>query len=59
MEKWRYILLIGIVLGIAVEIMDFLIGSIPYAIIIPLQVVAIVLIFSGFIIRKREKNREK
>lgn len=59
MEKWRCISLIGIMLGIVVQIIDFFVISIPYAIIIPLDIVAIILIFAGFIIRKSEKMREK
>lgn len=59
MEKWRCISLIGIVLGITVQIIDFFIISISYAIIIPLDIAAIILIFAGFIIKKNEKNRKK
>ncbi len=59
MEKWRCISGIGIVLGIVVTVIDFLVESVPYAIIIPLEIVAIILIFAGLIIRKSEKNREK
>lgn len=58
MEKWRCILWIGIVLGMVVTGIDFFIENIPYVIIIPLEVVAIILIFAGFIIRKRHmKNK--
>ncbi len=56
MEKWRCISLIGIILGIAVQIIDFFVISIPYAIIILLDIVAIILIFTGFIIRKKHKD---
>lgn len=59
MEKWRCILGIGCVLGIVLTVVDYFIISIPYVIIIPLQVVAIILIFTGLIIRKRSKSNEK
>lgn len=60
MEKWRCILWIGTILGIGVQILDFLVkGILPYVIIIPIEIVAIVLIFSGFIVRKIEKKKEK
>ena len=55
MEKWRRLLLTGIILGIGVQVIDFLVVSIPYIIFIPLEIVAIVLIFAGFIIRKKTK----
>ena len=59
MEKWRWILGIGCVLGIVLTVIDYYIISIPYVIIIPLQVVAIILIFTGLIIRKRSKSNGK
>ena len=55
MEKWRCISLIGIILGIGIQIIDFFVISIPYVIFIPLEFVAIILIFAGFIIRKKQK----
>lgn len=59
MEKWRCILMIGIVLGIGVQIIDFFVISIPYVIFIPLEIVAIILIFAGFIIRKKKKKKSR
>ena len=59
MEKWRCISLAGIVLGMGVQILDFFVKDIPYIVIIPIEIVAIILIFAGLIIRKREKNREQ
>ena len=51
--------MIGIGLGIGVQIIDFFVISIPYVIFIPLEIVAIILIFVGFIIRKKQKEQEK
>lgn len=59
MEKWRYILGLGCVLGIVLTVIDYLIITIPYVIIIPLQIVSIILIFTGLIIRKNMKSKEK
>uniref|UniRef100_UPI00405782CB hypothetical protein n=1 Tax=Acetatifactor sp. TaxID=1872090 RepID=UPI00405782CB len=59
MEKWRCISLIGIILGIGMQIIDFFVISIPYVIFIPLEIVAIILIYAGFIIRKKQKEQEK
>ena len=56
MEKWRGILWMGIILGAGIRVVDVLVANIPYVIIIPLQIVAIILIFTGFIIRKKEKK---
>lgn len=58
MKMWRRILMTGIILGFVVQVIDFFVITIPYIIIIPLEIVAIVLIFTGFIMRKREKERE-
>lgn len=59
MAKWRCISVIGIILGMVVTVIDFLIEGIPYVITIPLIIVSIILIYAGLIIRKREKLREK
>lgn len=59
MEKWRRILLVGIILGVGLEIVDYFLKNIPYIIYIPLQIVAIILIFTGLIIRKNAKYNEK
>lgn len=59
MEKWRLISLIGIILGLGLQVIDYFVISIPYMVIIPLDIVAIVLIFTGLVIRKKEKTGEK
>ena len=59
MQKWRRISLTGIILGIVAIGIDFLMKGLPYAIIIPLEIISIILIFTGLIIRKVEKTREK
>ena len=53
MEKWRCILGIGIVLGWGIQIVDHFIMSMPNVIFIPLELISIILIFTGFIMRKR------
>ena len=58
MERWRWILLIGIILGNVAWIVDSFVISIPYVIMIPLLVVAIMLIFTGFIIRRSKRKAE-
>ncbi|MBR5799911.1 MAG: hypothetical protein IKY23_07590 [Lachnospiraceae bacterium] len=57
MEKWRVISAVGIVLGIVMSIMDYFIKSIPYAIIIPLDIIAVILIFTGLIMRKKARGK--
>lgn len=59
MEKWRCISGSGIILGIVIHIVDIFIIKMPYVIFIPIEIVAIVLIFAGLIIRKKERNNEK
>ena len=59
MEKWRYILGLGCVLGIVLTVIDYFIITIPYVIIIPLQIVSIILIFTGLIIRKNTKSNKR
>ena len=59
MEKWRCIGWTGIILGIGVQILDYFVENIPFGIMIPIEIVAIVMIFTGLIIRKREKNQEQ
>jgi len=56
MEKWRLIMLCGMVLGVVVLIIDAIVENAPYLIIIPLQLVAIVMLFGGLIMRKRERK---
>ena len=52
MVKWRCISGIGIILGMVVTVIDFLVEGIPYVITIPLEILSIILIFAGLIIRK-------
>ena len=55
MEKWRLISLTGIILGI-IQMLDYFVEGLSDIVII---VLAIILIFAGLIIRKREKNQEQ
>lgn len=59
MEKWRRIFWIGAILGIVVTSVDAWIISIPYIIIIPVEIVSLVLIFAGLVMRKNKKKAEK
>lgn len=59
MEKWRRIGWTGAVLGIVATCVDRWAGPIPYEIIIPVEIISLILILSGLIIRKREKTFEK
>lgn len=59
MEKWRYILLAGIILGMVIITIDFLVVSVPYIVIIPMELISLVLIFAGFIMRKNKIAQEK
>ena len=56
MEQWRKISLIGILSGNVALLVDYFIISVPYVIMIPVLLVAIVLIFTGLVMRKRQKN---
>ena len=56
MEKWRKISLLGILLGNVALLIDYFLLSIPHAIMIPILVVAIILIFTGLIIRNKNKK---
>ncbi len=56
MEQWRKISLIGILLGNGALLIDYFAISIPHIIMIPILVVALILIFAGLIIRKRQKK---
>lgn len=58
MKKWRLMSLVGILLGIVLEVIDYFVAEIPYMIIIPLQIVAIVMIFGGFIWRNVRLQRK-
>ena len=56
MEKWRRISLAGVLLGNCVLLIDYFVTSIPYAIMIPVLLIAIILIFAGLIVRKKQKT---
>ncbi len=56
MERWRKISLTGILLSNGALLIDYFAISIPYSIMIPILIVAIILIFNGLIIRKRQKK---
>ena len=55
MEKWRRISLEGVLLGNCALLIDYFATSIPYAIMIPVLLIAIILIFTGLIVRKKQK----
>ncbi len=59
MEKWRYILWVGIILGMVTTTIDFLVVSAPYMVMIPLELISLILIFAGFIMRKNKIAQEK
>lgn len=56
MKNWLFIILAGIVLGNAAVIFDIWLEGIPDIIIIPDEAVSVILIFSGFIMRKKNKK---
>lgn len=56
MEKWRIISLIGILLGNGALLIDYFVISVPHVIMIPFLIVSIILIFTGLIIRKKQKK---
>ena len=56
MERWRKISLAGILLGNIALLVDYFVISVPYVIMLPLLLVAIFLIFTGLIMRKKQKN---
>lgn len=58
MERWRSISLTGIVLGLVLQAIDLWGASIPYIIMIPLEIAAIILIFYGLILRKRIRRSQ-
>ena len=59
MEKWHCIFWTGIILGIVVTSIDFWVESIPYVVTIPIEIVSVILIFVGLIIRKSKKTHGK
>ena len=56
MEQWRKISLAGILLGNVALLVDYFIISVPYVIMIPILFVAIILIFTGLVMRKKQKK---
>jgi hypothetical protein len=56
MEKWCRISLAGVLLGNCALLIDYFVISIPYAIMIPVLLIAIILIFAGLIVRKKQKK---
>ena len=56
MELWRKISLVGILLGNIALLVDYFLISVPHVILIPLLIVSIILIFTGLIIRKKQKK---
>lgn len=56
MEQWRKISLIGVLLGNIALLIDYFIISVPYVIMIPILIIAIILIFTGLFMRKKQKK---
>ena len=56
MEKWRRISLAGVLLGNCALLIDYFVTTIPYAIMIPVLLIAIILIFAGLIVKKKQKK---
>ena len=54
MEPWRKISLIGILLGNTALLVDYFLISVPYVVMIPILFAAIILIFTGLVIRKKQ-----
>ena len=54
--KWRIISLAGILLGNEALLIDYFVISVPYVLMIPALLIAIILIFTGFMMRKRHKD---
>ena len=57
MEQWRRISLIGILLGNIALLVDYFIISVSYVVMIPILFVAIILIFAGLVMRKKQKKK--
>ena len=53
---WRKISLIGVLSGNIALFVDYFQISIPYVMMIPILIVAIILIFAGLIMRKKQRN---
>lgn len=58
-DSWRCISGAGIILGVVLTALDLWVIRIPYVIIIPLEIISIILIFAGLIIRKRQMTHAK
>ena len=56
MEQWRRISLIGILLGNIALLVDYFLISVPHVMMIPILFVAIILIFTGLFMRKKQKK---
>ena len=56
MEPWRKCSLIGILFGNGALLIDYFVISISYMVMIPLLIVSIILIFTGLMIRKKQKS---
>ena len=56
MEQWRRISLIGILLGNIALLVDYFLISVPHVMMIPILFVAIILIFTGLVMRKKQKK---
>ena len=56
MEHWRKISLAGVLLGNGALFVDGFIIRIPHGIIIPILAIAIILIFKGLFMRRKQKK---
>jgi len=56
MEQWRRISLIGILLGNVALLVDYFIISVPHVVMLPILFVAIIMIFTGLVMRKKQKE---
>lgn len=56
MAQWRRISLTGILLGNGALLIDDFIIAIPHIIMIPILSAAVLFVFRGFILRKRQKK---
>lgn len=57
MSKWRLLFWSGVIIGIMVKILDHFIEGIPILIVIVFEIIAITLIFTGLITRKKQLKR--
>ena len=56
MKQWRVISLAGIIFGNAVLLLDYFITPVPPVIMIPILIISITMIFTGFIMRKKSQK---